>query len=272
MRNTKTIMQIRFLPLIAAFTLPFASVAVGQEKSVPESFTKKEAAQYEAIQESAASIFSSDKVAALKTPEKRIKSTFDQMVKSYGVGMRLVIAKAMADLVPDEFHGYIAKRALSYSPLRAKELLASLSKDGASASVNSALGVLPTQSVHTAETAEAVGVSLDSGGRVFELPQVDARRRVVSRDGSDRLIGANGMVGGVAATATLGGVQDNGFTLDGMGYQIFDENDNLIGTYLAVQEDAGAGTVTFYFKNTNAGGVNGSGDPFSVTMTGVTFP
>ena len=102
---------------------------------MPKSFTKQEAAQFTAIQESAATIFSSEKVASLKTPELRIKSTFTQLVTSYGVGMRLVIAKAMADIVPEEFHGYVAKRALSYSPLRAKELLASLSRDGANASV-----------------------------------------------------------------------------------------------------------------------------------------
>ena len=273
-RNTKTTMQTRYFPLIAACVLPFASVAVGQDKSVPDSFTKQEAAQYTAIQDSVVSIFASDKVAALKTPELRIKRTFDQAVKSYGVGMRLVIAKAMADVVPEEFHGYVAKRALSYSPLRAKELLASLSKNGANASVNSALGVLPTQSVHTAETAGAVGVNLASSGRVFELPQVDARRRVTSKDGSGKIIGANGNIdlgaGPVAVTAVLGGVQDNGFTLDGMGYQLYEETTgNLIGTYLAVQEDVLSGTLTFYFKNTNLGGMNGSGDEFSVVMTGV---
>ena len=269
-------MQTRYLSLIAACVLPFASVAVGQEKSVPDSFTKQEAAQYTSIQESVTSMLASDKVAALKTPELRIKKAFDQMVKSYGVGMRLVIAKAMADVVPEEFHGYVAKRALSYSPLRANELLASLSKDGANASVNSALGVLPTQSVHTAEAADAVGVSLASGGRVFALPQVDARRRVVSRDGGGRLVGADGSFdsgsGPVAVSAVLGGVQDNGFTLDGLGYQIFEDvSGDLIGTYLVAQENAGTGEVTFFFKNTTAGGVNGSGDAFSVTLTGVSF-
>lgn len=270
-------MQIRYLTLIVACALPFGSAA-GQEKSVPKSFTKQEAAQFTAIQESAATIFSSEKVASLKTPELRIKSTFTQLVTSYGVGMRLVIAKAMADIVPEEFHGYVAKRALSYSPLRAKELLASLSRDGANASVNSALGVLPTQSVHTADTAGSVGVDLASGGRVFELPQVDARRRVTSRDGSGRLTGAAGTIdfgaGPVGVTAVLGSVQDNGFTLDGMGYQLFESGPGgaLIGTYLAVQEDTVAGEITFFFKNTNAGGVNGSGDAFSVTLTDITFP
>ncbi|MDF1788771.1 MAG: hypothetical protein P1U82_23125, partial [Verrucomicrobiales bacterium] len=70
-------MQIRYLTLIVACAFPFGSAA-GQEKSVPESFTKQEAAQFTAIQESAATIFSSEKVASLKTPELRIKSTFTQ--------------------------------------------------------------------------------------------------------------------------------------------------------------------------------------------------
>lgn len=263
-------MQSQYLPLIAACLLSIGTAAVADEKSVPESFTKEEAALFSSIKESAATIFGSDKIVALKTPEQRIKRTFDQLVKSHGVGMRLVIAKAMADMVPEEFHGYVAKRALSYSPLKAKELLASLSQDGASASVNSALGVLPTASVHTADAA--------SDGRVFQLPQVDARRRVTSRDGDDRLIGATGSVtvGGVAvaATATLGGVQDNGFTIDGLGYRLVDSNTGaLIGTYLAEQENSGTGEITFYFKNTNAGAVNnGSGPTFSLVMSGVTFP
>ena len=62
-------------------------------------------------------------------------------------------------------------------------------------------------------------------------------------------------------------------TLDGMGYQLFDSGPGgaLIGTYLAVQEDTVAGEITFFFKNTNAGGVNGSGNALSVTLTDITF-
>jgi hypothetical protein len=222
-------MYKRIITLLAVFAVP-ASMSFAQTKSLPESWTKEEVTIFDSIEAAAAKILSSDKIVSLKTSENRIKQTFTDLVRTYGVDKRLVIAKAVSTLVPEELHGYVAKRALSYSPLRAKELLASLSNNGSNASVSSALSSLPTGSVHSVSAASAAGVSLDQG-RVFQLPQVDARRRVLSREGgAGRVQNASGTVdpdgdgplGAVTVTVELKPIQDNGFTTDGMGYLVKD--------------------------------------------------
>ena len=270
-------MYKRIITLLAVFTIP-ASMSFAQTKSLPKGWTKEEVEIFASIEAEAGKILSSDKVAALKTPEIRIKHAFTQLVEAFGADYRLVIAKAVSGLVPDEFHGYVAKRALSYSPLRAKELLASLSNGGANSSVSSALSSLPTRSIHTVSTAGAAGVALDQPGRVFQLPQVDARRRVESRNSAGRVTEAVGTgdpdgVGGdppISVTVVLGGTQDNGFTSDGLGYTLTDTNTgDLIGVYL-VLEEVSATEFKFRFKNTIPNDPNpGSGPALEFTLTGI---
>jgi hypothetical protein len=285
-------MYKRIITLLAVFAVP-ASMSFAQTKSLPESWTKEEVTIFDSIEAAAAKILSSDKIVSLKTSENRIKQTFTDLVRTYGVDKRLVIAKAVSTLVPEELHGYVAKRALSYSPLRAKELLASLSNNGSNASVSSALSSLPTGSVHSVSAASAVGVSLDQG-RVFQLPQVDARRRVTSHGGGmeheeiveadsfggaafsrgsgGRVSTAEGSVeiGGVtvAVTIELKPIQDNGFTTDGMGYLVKDGAGNLIGEYMYLQEDT-ATQLTLKYKNFIDGNPTpGTGDNLEVIVAG----
>lgn len=233
-----------------------ATVSLAEDKSVTP------------IQQTASELFQADSLESL-TPEKQIRSVFSSMVKTYGVKSRLEIANAITALVPAELHGYVAKRALSYSPVKAKELLAGLSQQGSS-SVGSALSTLPSSSIHTAATASAAGVSLDS--RTFALPQVEARRRVVvtyGGSGGDTLLSAGGLalIPGpnpgdppvqVQVNSVLGTVSDNGFTKDGMGYTIRDVANNLIGVYL-VAKNVGGGNWEFSQKNV----VNGDPNPGS---------
>ena len=270
-------MTKRFITLFAIVALPVSLSLAGTKQVSPKGWTKDEVAVYPTIEEEAGKILASEKIASLKTPNQRIRKTFDQLVKSYGKSRRLVIAKAISTRVPKDLHGYIARRALYYSPVRAKELLASLSMDGPNSSLKSALGVLPTGSVHTAEVAAAVGVKLDRPGRFFRLPQVDARRRVASTFENGRLVMATGMIQLPSAsepqpaTATLQPIQDNGFTLDGMGYALVLEDETLVGDYMAVQlDDAANGNLTFRYKNVPAGSmVEGAGGDLEIMMTGV---
>ncbi len=250
-------MRNPILPLIAACALPL-SAGMADDLSLPQNWSQEEKALYTSVDEKVVELLSSDKVTSMKTPERQIKHTFTQLVKSFGVEYRLVIAKALSAHVPSEMHGYVAKRALAYSPLRAKELLASLNQEGSS--VSSALGTLPTANVHTAATASAAGVEAQPG-RVFQLPQVDARRRVVSRDGNGRIISAQGQIdlggGPQPVSIQLGPVEDNGFTLDGMAYQVQDAS-GLVGNYLAIRE-LGNGDLELFFKNKTQGTTGGSG-------------
>lgn len=272
--NLSILMHRRIFTLVAACLLPVASISLAQDKIIPQNADKEEARLSVSILDSATALMKSDALADL-TPEKKIRRVFDSLVKSYGVKNRLEIAKALSTLVPEDLHGYVAKRALAYSPVKAKELLASLSNSG---SVSSALSSLPTNSVHTAGAADAVGVKLDQPSRVFQLPQVDARRRVLSRDEDGRIIQAEGSFdpdgGGpdpaITVTITLGSVQDNGFTSDGMAYTVVNKDTgDLIGNYLALEEEAGD-VVELFLKNVAPGDPTpGTGDLEMITVTSV---
>lgn len=250
-KSIDSIMHRIIYTLVAVCFLSVATVSMAEDKAVTP------------IQQTAAEFFQSDSVESL-TPEKQIREVFRKLVKTYGVKNRLEIAKAVSALVPADLHGYVAKRALAYSPVKAKELLAALSQQGAS-SAGSALSTLPASSIHTAATASAAGVSI--GDRTFNLPQIEARRRIdfcYGKDGVSLHSGDGPIVGGDLdgkhVNVIIGPVSDNGFTKEGMGYTVTDDDGNLIGVYLAA-ESIGGTLWKFSIKNVQNGDINpGSGD------------
>ncbi len=269
-------MHRRIFTLVAACVFPVASVSMADDKSIPQSATKEASSLTASISKTAKDHFASDAVVRLDSDEKRIRVVFSKLVKEYGVKNRLEIAQAMSTLVPEELHGYVAKRALYYSPLKAKEILAALSNNGANSSVSSALGALPAVSGHTSDAAEAVGVSFDQSERVFQLPQGSTLRRYVA---SGFPGGGNGPINGGGTFDPGGGnpavnvgfalqpVFDNGFTSNGLGYRVTNTNTGeLIGDYLVFNQVGN--TIELSFKNERNTGdaaaddlFNGSGPP-----------
>lgn len=274
-------MHRRIFTLVAACFLPVASVALADDKVVPQSASKEATALSTAIEQRAAEHFSSDAIKAQKSQEKQIRLVFGKLVKEYGVKNRLEIAEAVATQVPAEFHGYVAKRALAYSPVKAKEILAALSNNGANASVSSALSTLPTVSASTLDAAGAIGVSLDQADRVFQLPQASSLRRYVKSipcfpgDGGPE--DGNGTIdpgGGDPLEPVffnLQPVNDNRFTPDGLAYVVIRDlggpTEEFLGEYLVFAEPD-ANTIILSQKNQRLGGVNGSGaGQLTITIT-----